>query len=82
MRQRTINEAEKRILRTLKGRGKTNVTTNGSTKVKYEVDCNFTIAIVTAGARTLYGVSKRNPTDNSIPAIGEQLAFSRAIQNG
>jgi hypothetical protein len=82
MRLRTINNDEKRVLKTLKERGKTSVTTNGSTKVKYIESGNFTIAVVKAGARELYGVAKRNPTDFANSEIGQQLAFSRALQQG
>lgn len=52
---------------------------HGDAKVAYEVDGNYTIAIVKKHRVLEVGIAKRNPTDEYVPVRGQQIALYRAL---
>lgn len=84
----TLNELhpftadELTVAHTLQKRGKYNDALGQPShlKVAYQIDGNFTVAIVYIGTGAcVVGCAKRNPTDKTNDKIGQQLALSRAL---
>lgn len=81
MRTRKLNKEEQEILGTVIAREKRVIPVDTATaKVGYSICDNFTTATIFLEAgKVLAGTAKRSPKDNLNPAIGQHLAFRRAL---
>lgn len=84
---RKFNEQEIDLLKTLRtrktndGQPRVKGLLSADKKVRYDVKGNFIVAVVKVQNNIYTGVAKFNPEDKGFnQAIGEQLAFTRAVE--